>query len=311
MSTQITSAPADGNIQSNSPELDTAMGGWGEGEREGAPLQGGEQQSQAPAQQTTAPSQRLPANVVKDPATTQVSPNVQSTQAAPVQQDTGAAVKAAIEATAAAMSKNQGQSAAMERAQKTMTDAEFAQRYGITKYSAKHLEQLFDKDPNKAAAVLDEMQRNAYTAAVKMSNDLVQAALANERASYAPRMQAVEKFMAAQVEREASATFYAKFPDLQPESDLVKEVLDSTQAKIARGELKFTDQNQAFQFVADATKKLVSRMTPAGGSKSPGQQSPPARQMAAASTAARPGGQTAKPASGLDAVMASWDEQPE
>lgn len=312
----IMSPAADGTEGSSqgtaSPELDTAMGGWGEGE--GAQGAGGVATQTAPAQTQQGEATRTQAAPAQQATTQQASvkgdPTSQVSQAASTQ-DTAAIIKAVVESTAAAMTRAQGQTKQMETAQKTMSDEDFAKRYGLTKFDAKSVERLFDKDPAKAAEVLNELHKNAYTAAVRMANDLVAAQQSTLEARYAPRMAAVEKYMAVQTEREATDRFYGAFPALKPESDLVKEVLDATQAKIARGELRFTDEKQAFQYVADATNKVVSRMTSTGAATGTIQQSPPGtRIMAQAAQAARPGGQKGKP-SDIDGVMSSWDETPE
>lgn len=303
--TDGTEGSGQGATQQTDPGLDTAMGSWGEGERDGQqaePVQG------QPATTQAAPAQRTQTSA---PAAGSQQQTAAVAAQAPAQ-DTASLIRAAVESTAAAMQKSQGQTAGMERAQKTMSEEEFAQRYGITKYDAKAIERLFDKDPAKAAEVLNEINRNSYTSAVRMANDLLAAQAAALEGKYASRFQAVEKFMATQVEREATDRFYSQFPALKPESDLVKEVLDATQAKIARGELRFTDEKQAFQYVADATQKVVSRMTPSTGTQGNGQQSPAGtRQMAQATQSARPGGQPNRVKSDMDAVMSAWDEKPE
>lgn len=302
-----------GAQQQADPGLDGAMDNWGGGEREGAPLQGGDQgggQQQQSSQQTSKGAQQGQQATQGQQGVVSPAGTAPAAQAASAQ-DTAALIRAAVDSTAQAMLKQQGQTQGMAQAQRAMTDEEFAQRYGITKYDAKYIEKLFDKDPAKAADVLNEMNRNAYTAAVRMANDLIAAQQAQAEARYGPRFQAVEKFMAEQTERQATDRFYKAYPDLGPEADLVKEVLDATQAKISRGELRFTDEKQAFQYVADATNKVVSRMQKSGGSGNGQQTHTGGRQMTQATQAARPGGQAAKPRGGIDGVMDSWDETPE
>lgn len=305
MSTQPTSAPAEGQIQQQTdPGLDTAMGGWGDGEREGAPL------TQSPGDR---PAQELPAQ--ERPATQ--APVKAATPIQAPAQDTAAIIRAAVESTAQAMTKSQGQTAGMERAQKEMTQEEFETRYGITKYDAKHLERLFDKDPAKAAQVLNELQKNAYTAAIRMSNDLIEARMTAEQGKYAQRFQKVEAFIAEQTEARANDRFYKAFPDLVPESPVVQEILDAVQARLKDKTLPaFKNEADAFQFVADATNRKIAAMrekyggTPRGTPS--GQQSQPStRQPAMASSSARPGGQQSRPKNDIDAVMSSWDEAPE
>lgn len=304
MNVPTTTAPADSQSQEiGSPGLDTAMDSWGDGEQSG----------QAPAQQTT-PEQQEPTTTQSAPATaTRPTPAQVATATTPATppQDSAALVRAAVEATATAMA-NQSRTAAAAPAQpKTMTDEEFAARYGITNYDAKYIERLFDKDPAKAAQVLNEIQRNAYLVAVRMANDLISAQLAQTQDKFSPRIAQVEKFIAEQNERQATDRFYRAYPALAPEADLVKEVLDATQAKIARGELKFTTEQQAFQYVADATNRVVSRMSSSTAGKTGVQQTPNGtRQMATATSAARPGGQSTKKTD-LDSVMDSWDQAPE
>ncbi len=99
---------------------------------------------------------------------------------------------------------------------------------------------------------------------------------------------------------------------------MVGEILNAVNARVKTGELRFADENQAFQFVADATKKRIETMRSKYGATTPdgrpgGQQTQQTggRQMASATSSARPGGQTSKPASEIEKVMAGWDQAPD
>lgn len=298
-------------------ELGNAMDNWGPGEN--PVMDQGQGGSQGQGQGTQTPGgdnvvSRRPAP--QEPAISaqqQAAPTIPTQQQGAAsgttvpQQSTAELIRAAVESTAAAV--RQSIPAPAQPPPRQMSDAEFAAHYGIPQVDAKGLERLFDKDPNAAAAFLNDVLRQTQTATLRMAQDLYKAEMQSRMTTLQPRLSQMEQFIAAENERRAGERFYTSYPNLRGEEPLVKEILDATQAKIQRGELKFSNESEAFKFIADSAAKLTARMAPAAGSGSPsqqGRQNPQGRQMATASSAARPGGGNAQPVAEIDKVMASW-----
>lgn len=295
--------------QGQSQELGNAMDQWGPGEggQGGATTQTSTtQQTQQTQQSSTGETTQQKQAQTPSPATT-LTPDL---------------IAAAISATAEATAKRIGTQSQVTQATKEMTDDEFNARYGITKYDAKYIERLFDKDPNAAAQVLNEISRNSYTAALRMSNDLFQAELSKLRKEFEPKVSAFEKHVSEVREVQARDRFYKTHPDLLPEAEVVQEILNAVQDRVNKGELNFgNDETKAFQFIADATKKRIEYMRSkygtvqqngsTGGTPPAGGQQPQngTRQMQSVSSTARPGGQPAKKTE-LDAAMDAWDQTP-
>lgn len=301
--TQTQAAQGGTESQQLSADMNGAMDSWGDGDA--TPVQ----QSETPVQQQQqAPAQQVPSRPV--PKTEAAAPTPAATPAL----DPAKLIEAAVNSTAQAFQRTQ-QAAAPKPEAKPMSDEEFAARYGIVKYDAKTMERLFDKDPTKAAAVLNEIQTNAYQAAVRMANDLLQAQLAQAKGTYDPRIGAMEKFVSEQREAQANARFYAAFPDLKDEHPMVQEILNAVNDRVSKGQLTFKDEAEAFKFVADATNTRIAQMreryggqAPAGGQGAGrGQQPPPQRQMAMASSSARPSGAKPRQPSDMENMMSGWD----
>lgn len=323
MSTNVTTAPAQGAEQGqsqgnvNDNGLGSAMDSWGENNPTITTPAETPSTTPPPAQQQSQPT------TPTTPAQQQGAPVTPTAPTTPAATDSAAMIRAAVDATAQAMLK---QTAAQQRSvatpPKEMTDAEFNAHYGIPTVDGPALERLFDKDAAKGAQVLQEILAANRTASLKMAQDLIQLQVSQHVERFQPRVAAMEKFISEQTERQSSDRFYTAYPDLKPEADMVQEILNAVNARVSSGQLKFTDEKQAFQFVADATNNRIAAMrskygggaTQNGGTPSAGgQQTPPApsRQMANLTSSARPGGAPSKPSSELDKVMSSWDQTPD
>lgn len=182
---------------------------------------------------------------------------------------------------------------------KEMSPAEFNAKYGITPVTPAHIAAILDQDPAKAAAALNDLMVAAVRSAVLMSKDVFESQLAKQRAEVEPHLKSWQSFQARQREEAAQTAFYAKYPDLKDERELVQEMIDSIKAKKDAGVVSFSSDEQVFEAVAAASRKLLARMnTQAQGAsgKSTAQQNngQPQRQMAQVSTSGRSGtGQTA------------------
>lgn len=290
------------------------MDSWGDGQ--GAP-QSAPPQTPPPRQVT--PPVRARTNVIADntdanaghnapandpaqqpPATTQ--------QPVPPAHQLSEADLTRIAATAAGAARAAVQPAHQPQQPATMSDAEFASRYKTPTVDAAFMQQLMDTDPAKGAAVMNGVLKQTYTSALLMANDLFQAELAKMRGEFQPHVESFRSFQASQQKTALENEFYSLHPDLATERDLVNEVIDSFQAKVARKEISFADKTSAFKAVADASKKLLARMS----ASSDGQQSPPAqpaqRRPAAATSQGRSGSGQPQNLSPMDKVMASWDQ---
>lgn len=181
-----------------------------------------------------------------------------------------------------------------------MSPEEFNTKYQIRSVTTDDIKVLLDQDPAKAAQALNELLIANTRTAVLMASDVFNAQLSKERQAYQPHIEGWTRFQAEQREAKAQSTFYTKYPDLANEKELVQEMIDSLRAKKDAGQVTFASDEQVFEAVAAASRKLLARMNTqaagAGGNaaQSTKQGQTSSRQMATASTAGRSGtGQTA------------------
>lgn len=179
-----------------------------------------------------------------------------------------------------------------------MTPEEFNQKYGIQTITEAHIAAILDQDPKKAAHALNTLLVGAIRSAVLMSQDVVDARLKATKAEYDPVVTSWRKFEAERVEQKAQENFYKLYPDLVEEKELVAEMTNAVKARVDAGAARFTNNEEAFKAVADASRKLLARMNKqaSGGAQANAstQTQTNQRQMAALSTAGRQGtGQTA------------------
>lgn len=188
-------------------------------------------------------------------------------------------------------------------APRQMTDAEWNERYKIQTIDAKVITALMDTDPAKAAAVLNSIMTGNMRSAVLMAKDMFESQLKTYRDEVAPDISAWRTHQAEIREQKAQDAFYKKYPDLANERELVKEMTDALHGKIKTGQISFKTEAEAFEAVAQASRKLLARMNKSGGNGAAGtgtqsqqQQQSSSRQMTAASSAGHQGtGRTATP----------------
>lgn len=182
-----------------------------------------------------------------------------------------------------------------------MSPEEFNAKYQIRSATVDDIKALLDQDPQKAVSALNELLVANTRTAVLMANDVFQAQLKQTRGEFEPHVKAWTAYQAQQKEQAMVTSFYTKYPDLTNEKELVQEMIDSLRAKRDSGAVSFSSEDQVFEAVAAASRKLLARMNTqaagAGGktasSTNTGQAS--SRQMASASTAGRSGtGQAAQ-----------------
>lgn len=202
-------------------------------------------------------------------------------------------------ATAANQSRGEERQQVKDAAE--MTPEQFNQKYGIVQVTPAHIAQLLDADPQKAAAALNNLLINNTRSAVLMAKDIVESQLKAARAEYEPHVQSWQSYQQRQIEEARQSKFYAKYPQLADEKELVQEMLDSLAAKKQAGIVSFQTEEQVFQAVADASMKLLARMNkqaaPAQGNPATSQngQGSSTRQMAPAASPGRSGtGQATK-----------------
>ena len=182
---------------------------------------------------------------------------------------------------------------------KELSPEEFNAKYGIQPVTPAHIAALLDQDPTKAAAALNNLLISTVRSAVLMSKDVFEAQLGRTRSEYEPHVRSWQAFQAKQREDAAQSAFYTKYPDLKDEKELVQEMIDSIKAKKDAGAVSFSSDEQVFEAVAAASRKLLARMntqaSSASGKHTQTQNNgQPSRQMAQVSTSGRSGtGQTA------------------
>lgn len=313
-----TPAGPEGDMGGGSDNTGTGlMDSWGSGDGPLHPT--GQPTPQAPAPRQVTPPVRPKQTVIAD--------NTDGNAAAPTRQTEGDAPAAPsappaapstlsdaelariAAATAGAVRQIVPQPAA-PAAPAAMSDAEFAARYKTPVVDAAFMQQLMDTDPAKGAAVLNGVLKQTYTSALLMANDLFQAEMSKMRGEIQPHVDSFKTFQAQQQKVALENEFYSLHPDLVNERDLVNEVIDSLQAKVARKELNFASKTDAFKAVADNVKRLLARMG-ATGTPDGGQQSPPTpqpRRPAVATAQGRSGTGQPQNLTPMDKVMASWDQ---
>lgn len=311
------------------------MEGWGNGDGlgAGAPSAPAVGSTPPPAPRQVTPPIRPQQNVISDntPAN-QVQPNpyqqnvqpdpnaAQIQNAAPAGLSEADLTRIATTAAMAARGAVQPQSGQQQQQvtqPAAMTDEQFAARYRTPQVNAQVMQAIHDPDPAKGAAALQQVLKQTYTSALLMANDLHQAELAKVRGEFQPHIETFQQQQRVQAEQRLETEFYTTNPDLVNERDLVKEVTDALQAKVARGEIRFSTKEQAFKAAADSVKKLLARM--GGTSSSAGQQTPPnqeqptasvptQRRMSSATAQSRGGtGQQSASNNPMDRVMDSWN----
>jgi hypothetical protein len=184
---------------------------------------------------------------------------------------------------------------------KEMTPQEFNAKYQIRVPTVEDIKLLLQEDPVKAAQALNDLLMANTRTAVLMASDVFQAQLAKARSEYEPHVQSWKTYQAQQREQAAQQSFYTKYPDLANEKELVQEMIDSLKAKVDAKVVSFQSDDQVFEAVAAASRKLLARMNTQASAGAAGKTAqsnnngqPPPRQMATASTAGRSGtGQTA------------------
>lgn len=214
-------------------------------------------------------------------------------------------VSAAAKGSAAGLQQAQSSAAAQAKADIGLTPEQFNAKYGIRQATPDDLATILGQDPKKAVDTLNSLLIAATRSGVLMAKDLFEAQTSELRATYDPHISAWQQHQAELREKTAETSFYKTYPELEAERATVTEMKDAILLRVKSGQLKFANEQQAFKAVADATKAVLARYgrtaaAPSGAPSSNGQlaqhqgQTPPQRQMAAASTAGTQGsGKTA------------------
>lgn len=223
-------------------------------------------------------------------------------------------IKSTVDATAQAFRQNLPQQPAPQP--QPISAQDFDRKYGIVRPNEQMLNQIMGQDPKQAVATLDSLFQANLTAALRMSNDLVEAKLSELNGRYEPHLKSWQQHQQQQQNQAAEDAFFKKNPDLVVERDLVMEMKDAFLTKVSAGQVRFNNTDEAFSAVANATRAILNKTRGAqtNGQTQTGQNqdngggmvsNPPAgRQMSAASSAGRTGtGQAAAKKSIVDEVF--------
>lgn len=266
--------------------------------------------TQTPTTETTPPASGT--GQTQQPAQGQQTPATQQTPNQASLEDVVNKLADKLAAPLAQQRQQQQQPAAPAKTPE-QERAEFNQRYGIVDYTPEHITQLLGQDPVKAAAVLNAIQTNSLTAALRMANDVIEARLTEMKDQFVPHVESWKQYQAERQAQKNETDFYAAYPDLANEKEMVNEMRDAIVAKVQTGQLQFTSKDQIFKAVADSTRKILSRMnTQSSGGSSGGQTQTPKsttqpsqRQMTVATATGRSGTGQAAAKSDVEEVFGS------
>lgn len=260
------------------------------------------QQTQQTQQQTGADT----GNRAQQATTQQTTPAQTSTSS---QADL---IRSVVEATVGGIRKQEQAS----RPVAPMTPEDFNKKFRVPVATIEHVQALMDADPKKGAAALTKLLQDAATSGVLMARELFQDEIKSQRDAVEPHIKSWQTYQKELNEQKAEASFYKTYPELSDERELVNEIKDSFVAKVQAGQINFADQSSANKAVAEATKKILARMTtPAQGARTDGgtqqtqasqqQTQQKSRQMASASSAGASGTGQAKAKSDVELIFGS------
>lgn len=240
-------------------------------------------------------------------------------QAAPVtppaaqpspQQTQADIIRATAEAVAQAHMR--GRTEAQPAAQPTQAELspeEFTRKYNVTRANEDLIATILSADPKKASAALDQYGQNLVKQAILMTMELQDANLSKLRSDVDPHIKSWQSYQQERAAQAAEQRFFTSAPDLSQERDLVMELKDAFIAKVQAGQVRFENEQQAFQAVANAARTILKRVNPQWGQGTPaaGQPAPttgqPARRMSVASSTGRSGTNAATAKSDVDLVF--------
>jgi hypothetical protein len=206
-----------------------------------------ETQTQEPAAaQPEQPSVQAPATVTQPTA---------SVAAAPVQAPAAIDPNALAQSIVKAQQEAQRQNAAAAQSQ-GLTEEQFNAKYGIRKITAQDIQAIFDQDPNKAAAALE----NIMNAKVRQAVLMAQGVLEPKLGEFAQQLSPVQAMMQKQHEEAIWTNFVTRYPDLKDERALVYETVN---AHLARG-TKFSSPEEAMKTVAEFVQGQIARLRGTG-----------------------------------------------
>lgn len=229
-------------------------------------------------------------------------------------------IKAAVEATAAALGRQQQPATQTPPSNddRELSPQEFNAKYKVVQATEADVAALLDQDPKKATVALNRLLQGAAQQAVLMALDLSRAEVARVQNEFNPHITSWKQHQAEIQAQKAEQDFFKAYPDLTAERELVMEMKDAILARVQNGQLKFSSTQEAYKAVADATKNLLTRFgrapngqggTNGGGAGQPQGQTQ-GRQMAAASSAGRTGNASATARTDVDKLIEHWSANP-
>jgi len=232
------------------------------------------------------------------------------------QPDHAAIIRATVEATANAMAQR-NVPAQQQTQQRELSADEFNQRYGIVRPNEQMLTAILGQDPKAAVATLDNLFQANLVASMRMANDIIEAKMKQLDDRYRPHIDSWQQHRQTIANQEAESRFFKAFPDLANERETVMEMKDAFITKVNAGQIRFANEQEAFNAVATATRSLLQRVRGGGqgstqtGQSHQNQHQSSGRQMSVASSAGRTGtGQAAAKGSIVDEVFgvdARWE----
>jgi hypothetical protein len=145
-----------------------------------------------------------------------------------------------------------------------MSPQEFDAKYGIIRPTEAMVNQLFNTNPQQAVAVLDQLFQSNLTASLRMANDIIEAKLNQLQEQYRPIVSSYQEQRQLAQNQASEGRFFAAYPNLTNEKGLVMEMKDAFIAKVQAGQIKFTNEAEAFAAVANATQSILNRLRPGG-----------------------------------------------
>lgn len=196
------------------------------------------------------------------------------------------------------LAQQQQQTTAAAKAE--LTPEQFNQKYKVARANQELITTILGQDPVKAAAALNTYGQNLVQQAILMAMDVMDADVGSRFSKIEPEIKSWQTYQAQVREREAETRFFAKYPHLAAEKDIVMEMKDAVIARINAKTFIPKNEEEAFATVASACDRILTKYRPQGagtagaagapnGAATTPPSGPAGRQMSAASSAGRTG----------------------
>ena len=219
-----------------------------------------------------------------------------------------ATAEAVAKAHMAGQQSQQQQQVQAPRGTQDLSPEEFNKKFSVIRANEELVTTILGQDSKKAAIALDTYGQNLVKQAILMAMELTESNLGKFREEVNPHITSWQQYRQQQETVAAEQRFFKSAPDLANERDLVMELKDAFIARVRAGQVRFTNEAEAYSAVANAARSILKRVNPQWGAASGTQVASTTgqhqgRQMSAASSAGRSGTPMATAKSDVDLVF--------